>query len=477
MPFERFLRLALDAVSTTGHTVARRIPRVQRAARIHSTRQATPQRAASGRWVAVLLTLCLPLVQPTHGAPLENPDGRVRPLRPDSDLIPVNADEFVPACAEAAPGLKLRDPEFDQQELLVTWQKNPVVERDGTVLEPGWLNIAPIDQLTGEFLLAQTESFYDANPVRITFVNNGPEWGYSQRGPEVFWTAYSPDETTTRIGKLARNQIGRWKVSFLPDSRRGARPEPSKNPLDPVPAIYYSTMKGRFGEQGPDPSKGNFGWRQDTGIPFDITLPSDFGTGRWLPDSTRLFHHLAVTDDVGHIAIYDTLSEVDSLVIPNVTWYIGLGAWSAPELSGATALLAATGNADKVRIDLLVFREDTDGTWKLWTAMKSIDPRFQDISSPEAFVYGGRSYVLLTSRTRISQHLTTASIIWVATVDPDLPEDQRVKRIISQEFLPEVTAKADPELLVLPGGDVKVYYLDKGLPNDPLLICDTGLLP
>ena len=386
-------------------------------------------------------------------------------------------EAFRPACEPAAAGLELfRDPEFDQQGLQVVWQVNPEIDRDGVVLKHGSVSVAPIDPVTGKFVLAEMQTVTDARPVRITITNNGPEWAYSMRGSEVFYTAYSADERTTRIGRLRRNANGRWKVEFLPGTRGKARPEPSKNPLDPRPRIYYATMIGEFGGGG-EVAKGRFGWREDRWyLPVDHELPPDFGTGRWLPDSRWLFHHVNMSKFSGYLALYDTAAVADPPVTSDLTWYVGLGAWRAPELGGQTALLAATANPSANRIDLVVWRPDGVGGWVEWTRIVTIHPLLPNLGSPEPFVVNGRSYVLLSSAAEPTPHLTAPSVIWIASIDPYLPPEQQVRRVVSQEFVPdEVTPKADPEYAILPDGSVKIYYLDKGLKNDPLLVCDAGL--
>ena len=392
-----------------------------------------------------------------------------------TSLSTINVDGFEPHCELAADGLDLfRDPEFDQQNLQVTWQVNPEIDKDGNVLKHGSVSVAPLDPITGKFLLEEVQTVRRAKPVRITITNNGPEWGYSQRGSEVFYTAYTTDEKTTRIGKLYRNKNGNWKHTFLPNSRRKARPEPSKNPLDKRPKVYYSTMIGKFG--GGDVSKGSFGWREDRWyFPIDTELPDDFGTGRWMPDSRELFHRVNQSKFEGYLSLYDTVAATDAIVAPELTWYIGLGTWSAPELDGETAIMAATANADEERIDLVVWAQNDQGDWVEWTRIITFDS-LPDLGSPEAFVVDGRSYVLMTSSTEPSPHITSPSVVWITSVDPDLPENEMVRRVVSKEFLPdEMTAKADPEYVILPDGGVKVYYIDKGLKDDPLLVCDTGL--
>lgn len=117
-------------------------------------------------------------------------------------------------CYEAAPGVPLRDPEFDSDNLLATWQVNPVLTKNGQLKRSGWLNITPIDPVTGLFLIDQTISFHEANPTRVNMTNNGPEWAYSQRGSEVYFTAYTSNLQGTQIGRISNNSDGKWQLSL-----------------------------------------------------------------------------------------------------------------------------------------------------------------------------------------------------------------------------------------------------------------------
>lgn len=391
------------------------------------------------------------------------------------EVLPLadSAKKFKPSCIEAAAGIDLNDPEFNKDDLLVTWQDNPTLNKDLTVKKHGALNIAPIDRKSGKFVMSKRQKLKDAKPVRINLTNNGPEWGFSQRGGEVFYTAYSADDSSTRLGKIKKDVNGKWQVVFLDDSEQKTRPEPSKNRLDNEPKIYYSSIIGKFGSKI---DKGPFGWRTDTAAPSDEWLSDDAGTGRWMPDSSKLFHHVNIDEHSDLISVYDTATGIDTPIQPEPAWYIGLAAWSAPELGGKPALLANFENEEEQRIDLLVWRQDANGNWVIWTKIQSIDPEFPDIDSPEPFVYKGRSYVLLTSRTQISGNLDTKSFVWIQSIDPSLPIAEQVTRVVSQELIPgKVSAKADPEVVTLPDAGVRVYYVDKSDRGKHLLLCDGGM--
>lgn len=381
-------------------------------------------------------------------------------------------------CHEAAPGTPLRDPEFNSDDLLATWQVNPVLRKNGQLKRPGWLNITPIDPATGLFLMDQTIPFSEANPTRVNVTNNGPEWAYSQRGPEVYFTAYTSNLHGTQIGRISRNSVGEWQLGFLPGSKKLARPEPSKSKINPVPKVYYTKQTRRL----PNFAFGVFGWREDAESYIDIPMSEDARTGRWLPDGQHLFYHKLVAQNPRRIAqlyLLNVNTSEETRITDDNLRYISIAAWNAPELDGATALLSTVSTADEDEVYIKVWRQDTNGKWIDWTEIHSFIPELPDLDSPEPFVYKGRSYLLITSRTALSQNLSTESVIWVATIDPSLPSDQKIgQQIISQEYIPDaISVKADPEVLITPNDGVWIYYLDKGVIDMPdsaigLIVCN-----
>ncbi|MCB0689530.1 MAG: hypothetical protein KDC53_23485, partial [Saprospiraceae bacterium] len=324
----------------------------------------------------------------------------------------------------------------------------------------------------------QTISFHEANPTRVNMTNNGPEWAYSQRGSEVYFTAYTSNLQGTQIGRISNNSDGKWQLSFLPGSKKLARPEPSKTKTDPVPKIYYTTQTKRL----PNFAFGSFGWREDHESYIDNLMNEDARTGRWLPDGQHLFYHKLVAQNPRRIAqlyLLNVNTSEETRITDDNLRYISIAAWNAPELDGTTALLSTVNTADEDEIYVKVWRQDTNGNWIDWTEIHSFIPELPDLDSPEPFVYKGRSYLLITSRTALSQNLSTESVIWVATIDPSLPSDQKIEQqIISQEYMPNaISVKADPEVLVTPNDGVWIYYLDKGVIDVPdsaigLLVCN-----
>ena len=95
----------------------------------------------------------------------------------------------------------------------------------------------------------------------------------------------------------------------------------------------------------------------------------------------------------------------------------------------------------------------------------------------------GKSYVVVEAfrplfcATKIP--IPTPSVIWIASIDPDTPEDERIRRIVSEERTPsQVSVKTDAEVAVIGGTKARIYYRDyfrffEG--KSFFTVCDPGL--
>lgn len=404
------------------------------------------------------------------------------------DVYFQNADGFVPECHEAFPGWLVTDPEFNQDELLAVWKTGPTIKKDSTIKTHGSVFITPIDTLTGDFYSVGQVQINEANPVPRGTVINGPEWANSQRGWEIYYSCYTADLKRVRLCRISRDQ-GEWRVfPLLASDGIGAR-NPSKNSILPAPNLYYQhyegVWKGRAGL-----TKGNFGWRQDIENPTDTILSSDIGQGRWMPDGERIVHIKAVRQNgnsIKQLAIYNTTTQEDRLIFFDGRNRRDPFPWEAPELGGKLALVAVVEKLENNSWDVEVYREDGQENWITWNVFTPIHKNFRASFSPESFIFQEKSYVSAVSYLG-SDFLGNPSIIWIASVNPDLPETDKVRRIISREInfshQPSLfSVKGDPESLVIRNGkQVRVYYVDhvsnskKSSESTPRLMnCDTGL--
>lgn len=395
-----------------------------------------------------------------------------------------NTGSFKPKCQEALPGWDIKDPEFNQEEMLTVWRVSPKLKQDGSIKEDGKIYITPIDIETGNFLLMGQFETNDANPVPQKSVINGPEWANSQRGWEIFYSCYSADFKTVRLCKLDRYQNS-WRISALPSSKHKGMRNPSKNALDPVPNLFYQYYRGRI-SKGSSLKKLHFGWRQDSDQPVDVELSPNVGQGKWMPDGIKIVHINSVLNppdgnSIKQLAIYDRLTNSDELMFNDGRERRDPFAWNAPELNGQPAIVSIVQNHQTDTWDVEVYRQDEQGKWALWSRIPPIHQDFRVNFSPEAFVFNKKSYISIVSYlgSDLKGWRNQPSIVWIASVDPDLEETQKIRRIISQEQdISEISRKTDPESLLIQEGDsARVYYVDFGVNGKvaKLVNCDTGL--
>ncbi|MCB0689529.1 MAG: hypothetical protein KDC53_23480 [Saprospiraceae bacterium] len=397
-----------------------------------------------------------------------------------------NIDHFTPQCQEALPGWDIRDPEFNQEEMLVVWRVCPKLNQDGTIRKDGKIYITSIDTETGNFSLIGKFKINDANPVPQKSVINGPEWANSQRGWEIFYSCYSADEKTVRLCKLDHYQNA-WRVSALPLSRGKGIRNPSKNALDPDPSLYYQHYKGQI-TIGESLRKLHFGWREDTKKPIDVKLSPDIGQGKWMPDGRRIVHIKTIPSPqdgqtIKQLAIYDRLTNSDDLMFTDGRERRDPFAWNAPELNGQPAILSIVQNHRTDTWDVEVYRQNERGEWIIWSPIPPIHQDFRVNFSPEAFVFQEKSYISIVSYLGgdLEGWRNQPSIVWISSVDPNLEGVQKVRRIVSQEQDPSgISRKTDPESLIIQEGNAaRIYYVDFGVNGEKpkLMNCDTGLTP
>ena len=393
-------------------------------------------------------------------------------------------DVFVPSCRDPAPGFAIRDPEFNKEDFWVAWRTDPELRSNGTVRRHGKLYVAPVDPLTGDFLMDERQQVRGAKPLGHAVQNgasNGPEWGNSQRGWEIYYSCYSPDEETSRLCRVRQDGAGNWSVrSALPKSRHKILRQPSKNPADRVPKLYYQSVDGNVKNQL---EGAEYGWRMETRNPENHTMPDEADMGRWTPDATLFIHQTTVglgASRIKQLAKMDvSTGEITLLFDDGQERLTTAAVWNAPELGGETAISALVPNSAG-GLNTEIYRPDGNGSWALWSVIEPIDPAYPINYSVEAFVFAGRSYVSVVSYEEgfRTDSRGTPSIVWVASVDPTLTGHDHVRRIVSQEYTPgSVSIKLDPEpALLAPGSGVRIYYVDrpKGHDEHVLRSCDAG---
>ncbi|MGF1640953.1 MAG: hypothetical protein ACFCUO_08390 [Rhodospirillales bacterium] len=426
---------------------------------------------------------------------------------------PASADDFAPRCWNAAPGVDAAaDIEFDSATMRATWQNDPVFAPDGTLIKRGWVTVAPLGT-EGSILMDQASECFECSPAPMSLTLGGPEFLSVDGQNFLYFSSLSEDETTVRLAKLSEQPSGEWALSFLPESDGKVMFVPGVDSSDAGVKVFYRTVTGSYatGFQRVD-----WGWRVDDPLFVeDVTMDprpfvkkagywgnaGDF-SGRILPDGSKLAHRALQYRTLLDLllgrprlvpAIYDFETNQTRPLLDNprdqtelveATWPT---AFEAPELDGDPVILAVAKIRPQMTNEVVAWRQDATGKWVEWSRIAPVDPDYPCFWNPQGFVVDGRSYVSVSAFQPLACYfgftIPTPSIVWIASLDPDLPEDERVRRIVSAEAVPgRVSFKTDNEAAVINGNDARVYYIDLPTPLDLVLgtpsvltVCETGL--
>ena len=372
---------------------------------------------------------------------------------------------FVPQCFEIGPDIDppITDPEFSQPDnAWAAWQNNPVLDDDGSVISHGTVEVAPVDQITGNFRLDERVVLSNAFPTPQPITLNGPEPAFSVRGPEFYYSMYTNDEQDVRIGRITLQNDDTWKVTPVLRTRGWWFRVASFDASDAVPKIVAAKILGDFPV---DIDNG------EEFIAFDATperslrirpigIPGE--SARWLPGSTKMVY---VRDEivnerrVSRPGVFDAKAlSFDPLpdrrhVKPRANTF----GWRAPELGGAYAILSLVGSEDGSTSFIEVYRETLPGVWELWSEIPALDPPFVYGFTPEVVVFEGRSYVTMISMDAPWPNPGVKTVAWIATVDPSLPPAQQLRRIISAPGDEGLKKDAEP-YVIQDGGAVRVIF-------------------
>jgi len=348
----------------------------------------------------------------------------------------------------------LVDPEFDSLG-------HQVVTVEFVEPDRGDVWVAAMDPATGEIIPGdgRGERIGD-RAASVTRSGNGPEWLYSERGPEVLYAyVMGPSPRIVR----AWQDAGGWEGEFVPGSEGLLAPLGSLDPDDPEPRLVSRQEDAlrawwRFIDDPEDQ------------LLVDADMPR---SPRWVPGT-----HDAVFAAPDGELLQTFVLDADTGTIEQLTDEpTGVGTvymWFSPSL-GETIFFGTLLNEDLDAIRMAVFQQIDDE----WQIVKTIEPPvdFPFIGSPEYFVYEGRSYIFYSTCSEPLRSLAVRyeepgiggacgdSRIWITGAEPD----NHVHRMISAET--EMT-RNDPEAYVTDQGAL-VYYTDA--PGGGLHRCATGL--
>ena len=295
---------------------------------------------------------------------------------------------------------------------------------DGTVDSPG---------CAGE--VVDTGSTWALPDLKL---RQGPEWGLSRRGSEIFHTKVLPEDRTA----LARvwHDGTAWQSELLGKGEDRGLQIPSHDASDPQSRMIYlrRLSNGRYLPY----------WRETTKPRTESLLKvsgnaDSGGAPRWVPGMRAVSTSVQDADGVFQAALVN----IDDRSVRMLTTGPGrkdeVWLWRAPEFDGDWAMISVVDGCC-----LKVYRE-VDGQF---TEVNSYDVQAlsgrDKVFSPEPMVVGDRSYIAFVAG---NAKVDRKSQIWVAAADPTTP----LARQVSDPAIDAV--RAEPEWLITATG-VYVYF-------------------
>ncbi len=345
---------------------------------------------------------------------------------------------FVPNDIQVCPAsAQVLDPEFDSRSQLMTFMDARARLRVTSIKSDGMVGPAGC---AGRILDQGSWGF----PGNVAGYN-GPEWGRSQEGLEIYFVKFLSDGVTPSLARAWANGGG-WQTELLANGEDRATILVSTNDTDPQARLMYLRRM-------PSGALRSF-WREST-EPTETIYPGAFNrsTGnapRWIAGQRAISLVMTDSKGVSQAARY----WIDTKTMEQLTSDAGnkseVWIWSAPEFGGDLVLTTVVDGCC-----LRVYRQ----LGETWTLVNTIDaPSFSGLTSifsPEPIVYRGRSYVALQVGNEL---MDPASQIWVTSIDPAAP-------LLRQVSEPGVAAiRTEPEwMLTLQGAFV--YYSQQDTPR------------
>lgn len=380
------------------------------------------------------------------------------PLDPDMDLDGISdgldlrprqadpPDPHVVVDVLATAGVvDMPDPEFDNTEGRVVWQTSQGEEVWLAAIDPATGDVVPSDG-RGELL------DIDVGPISIG--KNGPEWAYSDRGPQALWTR----QNAFGMPSLARavQSPGGWVVSDIPNTDFIATPIGSLDPGDTAPRTIWYSANGFFT---------SVGWLELENPAVRDTLPFYLSKARWVEGERMLSGH-NWHNWVQQVYLWDIDAQqeyrlTDTPMDKGSTFF-----WRAPEYNNELVFFTTHADAQRRPVELVLYRNLAGR----WTPVLTIPmpPAMPYVISPEPFVWQGRSYAAYISSNEPLNSDNGRAVIWLASLDVNYP----LVRIISNT---NVAVRKDPESFVW-GSRPWVFYSEKPMAGvSTLRRCELGL--
>lgn len=270
----------------------------------------------------------------------------------------------------------------------------------------------------------------------------GPEWGSSERGIDLFYTAALP-EGQPALARAWSDAAG-WHTELLDNGASRGLPMASVDASDPQPRIMYlrAITARRYVAA----------WREANSVSEQVFPASgNLDTGgvpRWVRGARQVTTARADSAGIFQGAYYDLDTRQTSFITNGGGQKDEIWMWRAPDFGG-----------DRVAIDVVdgtalqVWHEGPSG-WTLINTIAAADiTSLPLIYSPEPFVVRGRSYVAV----QLGQKKFDNSQIWAIAIDP-------VQSLALRASNSGIEAtRGEPEWLATTNG-VYVYYSEYDKP-------------
>ena len=349
------------------------------------------------------------------------------------------------------------DPEVDSLNSQFCW-----IDRRGSL----WVGY--IDPATGLFDPTNGRGrLIDTDAVTVGEIGNGPEWVYTNVGPQIAYTKHVGPAVA--LARAYYQGGGVWTNHLLENGYFRLGPIGTLDRGDTTPKIAY---------QGPNNGGTRAIYVRDlTDASTEQMIPTTdmFRTpgARWIPGKNAAIFTRPMPSGTlppRQVFSYDMdLQQLEQLTFDTGN-KIAVFMWQAPEYNDEYVFFALIG---KKKLGLYRrLDQDGDGIAE-WTRIQIIDPPSTGdyIWSPEPFVYQGKSYLMMVTSTSDDQKsLTVPSEIWLTDIDPVDP----LYRKISDAR--EVNRK-DPEIYFSEQGPYVYASVAEQVDGPDMYRFDTGLGP
>lgn len=322
----------------------------------------------------------------------------------------------------ADPSASIIDPEYNMALNMVCWQS-----------EEKELWVCMLDPITHLYSPPDGKGvLIDQDLTPPTFGGwNGPEWLLSQGTTQII---YNQKKGGVRYPGLATQVLGGWSSTTLmqyPDA------------LYAMATRNYADSSGLFLFE----SQSNDGirWVSNSDL-NDCHFYPDITLGFFADDNQQICCAIDHSRQPGFLEVATTLPfftqiSNDTIGAPSM--------WNDPETNSRMFMYRTNGFKT-----LKIFQENSDGNWYLYHSFNSPLPApYEYITSPEPFVFGGKSYISFMAAQSPMGLSEEPAEIWIASINPA----ERLMRRVSDST---VAIRVDPEPVII-GDSAFVYYTEK----------------